>query len=157
MSERTQRRVQDLGRRVGELVARKNRAYGSSFAKAGAFLRLLYPRGLAPAQFDDALVLARIFDKCMRIATRKRAFGESPYLDLAGYGLLGAAKDQGSSRRSLVPSASSGQAKNGRRPKAKAAAEARRRGGKPISAAFERDKIMFRVTDKEVRRVRRRK
>lgn len=93
------RQLERMGRRVGELVARKNRAYGSSFAKTGAFLRLLYPRGLAPAQFDDALLLARIFDKCMRVATRKRAFGESPYLDIAGYGLLGAAKDQGARRR----------------------------------------------------------
>jgi hypothetical protein len=90
------------GRELGELVARKNVAYGSSFARAGEFLKLLYPDGIQPHQYTDALLLVRIFDKQMRIATAKRAFGESPYRDIAGYGLLGAAKDadrRGSDRR----------------------------------------------------------
>jgi hypothetical protein len=83
-----------IGKEVGELVEEKNAAYGSSFEKCGRFLELLYPNGLTPAQYDDALLLVRIFDKQMRIATRKDAFGESPYRDIAGYGLLGAAKDE---------------------------------------------------------------
>ena len=37
------------------------------------------------------LLLARMFDKMMRIATSKQAFAENPYEDLVGYGLLGAA------------------------------------------------------------------
>lgn len=86
--------LRSLGASIGELVAEKNAAYGDSFAKCGDFLRLLYPSGIAPAQYDDALALARIFDKQMRIATRKDAFGESPYRDIAGYGILGVAKDQ---------------------------------------------------------------
>jgi hypothetical protein len=76
---------------IGELVEQKNAAYGSSFAKAGDFLRLLFPSGLAPHQYDDALLLVRIFDKQMRIATDRDALGESPYRDIAGYGILGAA------------------------------------------------------------------
>ncbi len=36
------------------------------------------------------LALVRIFDKMKRIATQKDAFGESPFKDIAGYGLLGA-------------------------------------------------------------------
>ena len=83
-----------IGKEIGELVATKNAAYGDSFAKAGDFLRLLYPAGIMPSQYDDALALVRIFDKQMRIATRKEAFGESPYRDIAGYGVLGAAKDE---------------------------------------------------------------
>lgn len=79
-----------LGTEIGELVERKNVAYGSSFAKAGAYLRLLYPDGLQPAQYDDALLLVRDFDKSMRIATDGDAFGESPYADKAGYAILGA-------------------------------------------------------------------
>lgn len=79
---------------IGALVTEKNAAYGDSFAKCGEFLRLLYPTGIAPGEYDDALALVRIFDKQMRIATRKDAFGESPYRDIAGYGLLGAAKDE---------------------------------------------------------------
>lgn len=87
-----------LARELGRLLARKNGAYGRSF-QAGAFLALLYPRGIRPEQYDDAFLLARIFDKCRRVATRKHAFGESPYLDLAGYGLLGVAKDRTRRRR----------------------------------------------------------
>ena len=79
---------------VGKLVTEKNAAYGDSFAQCGKFLRLLFPNGIHPDQYDDALALVRIFDKQMRIATRKDAFGESPYRDIAGYGLLGVVKDE---------------------------------------------------------------
>lgn len=85
----------EIAAEVGALVTDKNQAYGSSFAKTGAFLRLLYPNGISPAAYDDALLLVRIFDKQMRIATAKDAFGESPYRDIAGYGLLGAALAEG--------------------------------------------------------------
>lgn len=78
---------------IGALVTEKNAAYGDSFAKCGQFLRMLYPCGLSPAQYDDALAMVRIFDKQMRIATRKDAFGESPYREIAGYGILGAVQD----------------------------------------------------------------
>ena len=80
---------EELGRRVGALVDEKNAAYGSAFDDAGEFLRLLYPLGIEPEQYGDALCLVRIFDKMKRIATDKDAFGESPYQDIAGYGLLG--------------------------------------------------------------------
>ena len=82
-----------LGRSIGSLVDEKQAAYGNSFGKTGDFLKLLYPDGIRPDQYGDALALVRIFDKQMRIATDKDALGESPYRDIAGYGLLGAAKD----------------------------------------------------------------
>lgn len=88
-----QERIRSIAGELGKVVSEKNQAYGSSFEKCDQFLRLLYPMGLALDQYSDALLLVRIFDKCMRIATRKDAFGESPYRDLAGYGILGAAKD----------------------------------------------------------------
>jgi hypothetical protein len=78
-----------LATEIGKLVAEKNAAYGSSFAKCGEFLRILYPDGIQPDQYHDALLIVRIFDKLMRIATAKDALGESPYRDIAGYGLLG--------------------------------------------------------------------
>jgi hypothetical protein len=83
-----------LANELGALLVEKNQAYGSSFEKSGEFLRLLFPHGIQPHQYGDVLLLVRIFDKQMRIATRKDAFGESPYRDLAGYGILGAAKDE---------------------------------------------------------------
>lgn len=79
-----------LGAELGRLTDEKNAAYGSSFSKTADFFRLLYPDGIRPEQYGDALLLARVFDKCMRIANQKDAFGESPYRDLVGYGLLGA-------------------------------------------------------------------
>lgn len=82
-------KYEDLGREVGALVDEKQRAYGNSFGKAGQFLRILFPVGIQPEQYGDALALVRIFDKCMRIATDKDALGESPFKDIAGYGLLG--------------------------------------------------------------------
>jgi hypothetical protein len=84
-------RLSEIAGEIGKLVEEKNAAYGSSFAKAGDFLRLLYPDGIPPEKYQDALLLVRIFDKQMRIATAKDALGESPYRDIAGYGILGAA------------------------------------------------------------------
>ncbi|MHB1794624.1 MAG: hypothetical protein ACYCPO_06620 [Acidobacteriaceae bacterium] len=78
-----------IAQQVGELVERKNAAYGDSIATAGAALRLLYPNGIAPEQMDDALLVGRIWDKLKRVATDRDAFGESPYIDIAGYSILG--------------------------------------------------------------------
>jgi hypothetical protein len=82
-----------IATQIGDLDTEKNAAYGNSFAKCGDFLRLLFPDGIQPDQYSDALAMVRIFDKQMRIATRKNAFGESPYRDIAGYGILGASQD----------------------------------------------------------------
>jgi hypothetical protein len=83
---------EELGKTVGALVDEKNKAYGAAFDNAGAFLTILYPNGIQPEQYGHALALVRIFDKMMRIATDKDAFGESPFQDIAGYGLLGLQK-----------------------------------------------------------------
>lgn len=80
------------GREIGLLVEKKNAAYGSAFDKCGAYWRILYPDGIRPDQYEDALGLARDFDKSMRIATDRDALGESPWRDKAGYGILGAVR-----------------------------------------------------------------
>jgi hypothetical protein len=86
-------KYEQLGRKIGCLVDSKNAAYGNSFDQAGDFLRLLYPNGIRPDQYGDMLCVVRIFDKLKRIATKKDAFGESPYQDIVGYGLLGTERD----------------------------------------------------------------
>jgi hypothetical protein len=48
----------------------------------------LYPDGVKPEQYIDLLVTVRIVDKLFRIANKKDAFGENPWQDIAGYGLL---------------------------------------------------------------------
>jgi len=84
----------DMGRDIGKLCESKNEAYGASFDKAGSVMRVLYPGGIRPEQYDDALAVVRVIDKLFRIATRKNAFGESPWRDIGGYAILGAAKDE---------------------------------------------------------------
>lgn len=86
---KTDKKYEDLARRTGALVDIKNKAYGDSFHKAGDFLKILYPDGIPPDKYIDALCIVRIFDKLMRIATKKDALGESPYGDIMGYALLG--------------------------------------------------------------------
>lgn len=82
---------EQIGADLGKLVAEKNKAYGDSFHKSADFLKMLYPDGVKPEQYADMLALIRVFDKQMRIATAKDALGESPWRDIAGYGVLGVA------------------------------------------------------------------
>jgi len=84
---------EQLGKEIGRLVGEKNKAYGNSFAKCDKFLRLCFPDGVKPEQYSDMLCMVRVFDKLMRIASNKGAFSESPYRDIAGYGILGVVKD----------------------------------------------------------------
>ena len=92
-------KYKELAEQIGNLVEEKNAAYGNSFEQAGEFLRLLYPNGIPPEAYGDMLCVVRIFDKLKRIATNKDAFGESPYGDIIGYGLLGLHKDKLAGRK----------------------------------------------------------
>ncbi len=78
----------DVATDVARLVQQKNDAYGDSFACGGDFLRLLYPKGMMPNQYDDALAFIRMFDKFCRIANMPEAFSEDPYTDILGYAIL---------------------------------------------------------------------
>jgi hypothetical protein len=82
-----------IGTEIGELVDEKNAAYGSSFAECHKILSVLYPDGIKPDQYTDALAIIRVIDKLFRIANKKDAFGESPWRDIAGYALLGISND----------------------------------------------------------------
>lgn len=73
---------------IAELVEQKQEAYGDSFGKSGHIMRELYPNGISAEKMDDALTIIRIIDKLFRIATKKDAFGESPWKDIMGYALL---------------------------------------------------------------------
>lgn len=92
-------KYRDLATKIGALVDEKNTAYGNSFGEVGDFLKILYPNGIPPESYTDALCIVRIFDKLKRIATNKNAFGESPYQDIAGYALLGTQKDNDNNAR----------------------------------------------------------
>jgi hypothetical protein len=82
----------EIAENLGKLVQEKNRAYGNSFVRSGDILTVLYPAGIKPEQFVDALLIVRVIDKLFRIANQKDAFHENPWQDIAGYGLCGVSK-----------------------------------------------------------------
>lgn len=73
---------------ISNLVIEKQAAYGDSFGKAGQIMKMLYPDGIPLDKMDDSLTVVRMIDKLFRIATKKDAFGESPWQDIMGYALL---------------------------------------------------------------------
>lgn len=85
----------ELAESIGQLVKKKNTAYGNSFERVGEILAIMYPDGIEPENYVDMAAVVRILDKLLRIANDKRAFQESPFLDIVGYGLLGAALNDG--------------------------------------------------------------
>lgn len=77
---------------IGELVTEKNKAYGNSFEQCGEIIKVLYPKGIRPEQYQDALAITRVLDKMFRIANFKEdnqdLMGENPWKDIAGYGII---------------------------------------------------------------------
>ena len=85
---------ENIGRQVCKLVQEKNKPYGDSFGRASKILEVLYPDGIKPEQYSDALAITRVLDKLFRLANKKDAFGESPWRDICGYAVLGVANDE---------------------------------------------------------------
>ncbi len=87
------------GKELGKLVDTKQKAYGDSITKTGKILHSFladYDVGdgnyLIPKKLIDHLgLLVRIIDKQNRIISNPEGdlMGETPYKDIAGYGLLG--------------------------------------------------------------------
>lgn len=83
-----QSKFEAIALRIAALVQEKQIAYGDSFGRAGDVLRILYPNGISHSQLDEALTIVRVVDKLFRVANEPDAFGESPWEDVVGYGLL---------------------------------------------------------------------
>ena len=47
------------------------------------------------------LAVTRVVDKLFRIANRRDAFGENPWQDIAGYGILGTANEMDKEEETL--------------------------------------------------------
>ena len=90
----TQNVYEEIACSIGSLVGEKNVAYGDSFGQSSKILEVLYPEGIKPAQYRDALAITRVIDKLFRLANKKDAFGESPWRDICGYAILGVANDE---------------------------------------------------------------
>ena len=88
-----------IAKRVADTVVEKQAAYGDSFTKSGDVLRILFPDGIPTERMNDALTITRVVDKLFRAATMPDAFGESPWLDVAGYALLAARRDEAKAKQ----------------------------------------------------------
>lgn len=73
---------------LAELITKKQIAYGDSFGQSKHIIEVLYPKGIPPEQYQDALAVIRIIDKLFRIANDKFSSAEDPWQDIAGYALL---------------------------------------------------------------------
>lgn len=91
--------IQEMAEKIGKITAEKNIAYGSAFAESGKILSILFPLGVKPDQYQDLLLITRILDKLFRIANDRDAFNEDPYMDISGYGLLGAVSVSGKQQK----------------------------------------------------------
>lgn len=88
MEQTNQIDYEKLGRDIGRLIVEKQKAYGDSFHKSGKVMEQLFPKGIPPESYVDALAIVRIIDKLFRLATDPNWGGESPWGDIAGYSLL---------------------------------------------------------------------
>jgi len=79
---------------LGKLLKEKYEAYGNSFEESCEVLKILYPEGVEPENYQNLLTITRILDKLFRIATSPKAFNEDPFLDIAGYGILAVASEK---------------------------------------------------------------
>jgi len=86
--------IHKIAKDLCDLIEKKNQAYGNAFDKTEDILKILYPDGISIHQYKDVHILVRMLDKMSRIAKDNDPFGESPYLDLAGYALLAVNKKE---------------------------------------------------------------
>jgi hypothetical protein len=88
-------RLESCGQEITGLVVEKNKAYGSAINKVHAMMMVLYPNGIPVSKYMDMLIMVRSMDKLCRIADGDpSAFGENPWRDVAGYGIIGMAVHQ---------------------------------------------------------------
>lgn len=92
MNER-HRKLREHAIALGDLLVEKQAQYGDSVGSTGEILRQFYPDGIRPDQYDNLQLVVRVLDKLKRIASQGPdgidRGGESPWRDVAGYGILG--------------------------------------------------------------------
>lgn len=77
-----------IGENLGRLIDDKNKSYGDSFHKSGEVMKQLFPDGIPPESYVDALALVRIIDKMFRVARDPTYNGENCWSDICGYAML---------------------------------------------------------------------
>lgn len=84
---------------LGTLLASKAEGYGPSWKTTAEVLAAFFPNGIPVNAYEDVLLLIRVLDKLARLANNLShnqgdPLGESPWKDLAGYGVIGVAKEE---------------------------------------------------------------
>jgi len=79
--------LDEVLKELGDLLRKKNAAYGDSFANVPKILAIMFPLVPEPT-LRLILLFARYLDKMARRAATPNAFGEDEVLDFAGYGVL---------------------------------------------------------------------
>ncbi|KAK4045232.1 hypothetical protein OUZ56_032640, partial [Daphnia magna] len=79
--------LDEVLKELGELLRKKNAAYGDSFANVPKILAIMFPQIPEPT-LRLVLLFARYLDKMARRAADPGAFGEDTVLDFAGYSVL---------------------------------------------------------------------
>ena len=105
--QRKANRLRYVGARGTTHTIIKNRKYGDAVRKTTEILKILYPEGIRPDQYSDLLLLVRVQDKMVRIASytpeRREQDDESPWGDVRGYGNLGEEKDLDPDEEGILP------------------------------------------------------
>ena len=105
--ERKAKRLRLVGLEGARITIERNKKYGDAVRKTLGILEELYPDGIQPNQYSDLLLLVRVLDKLIRIASytpdRRAADDESPWADVRGYGILGEEKDLDPKETGLEP------------------------------------------------------
>lgn len=89
----TENTYEVLGTSIGMLVDKKQLQYGDSFHKSVDVLKIFYPNGIKPEDYQNLLTVVRIVDKLFRVTSGNQG-DESAFTDIAGYGLLGISNDK---------------------------------------------------------------
>ena len=71
---------------IANLVEEKNKAYDNSLNSVGDLLKVFFPNGLQPEQYEFSSVLVRLLDKLKRACSNPD--DEENWKDIIGYSLL---------------------------------------------------------------------
>jgi hypothetical protein len=81
---------EDIAVKIAALVEQKQEAYGDAFGKITKILRVLYPYGITPSEYQNLGLVIRILDKLARIAEHNGddPMQEDSWRDICGYSIL---------------------------------------------------------------------
>lgn len=88
--KRSESNFEEIGQELGRITGQKHIAYNRSLERIGEVLKFFYPDGIKVEQYHDLQIVVRLLDKLFRLTgPDPGAFEESPYKDIAGYGIAG--------------------------------------------------------------------